>query len=37
LPAALPLMWLDERWVPTPNRWVGKVMEPMRRMVRRTV
>ncbi len=30
---ALPLMWLDEWWVPTLNRAVGKVMEPMRRLV----
>lgn len=34
--AAMPLMWLDEWWVPTLNRMVGLVMEPMRRMIRRT-
>jgi len=33
---AMPLMWLDEWWVPTLNRAVSRVMEPMRRMVRRT-
>jgi len=32
---AMPLMWLDEWWVPTLNKAIGRLMGPMRRLVRR--
>jgi len=32
---AMPLMWLDEWWVPTLNKVVGRLMGPMRRLVKR--
>ena len=32
--AAMPLMWLDEWWVPTLNRLMGRLMGPVRRLVR---
>ncbi len=31
--AALPLMWLDEWWVPTLNRIIDRLMQPVRRLV----
>jgi len=33
---AMPLMWLDEWWVPTLNKGIGRLIGPMRRLVRRT-